>query len=525
MLDWYDKAEECARFHRNGPPKGAIDPNIPSMEAFCDSLAGLWCVYAWLLQELVPSSPSPPRSPDQTDSEVSKAKPPYLPPASPSSDDKFLSGAVIPANLFAVTHDHVQWSDVLAALKVATSCHLAGRRAWPWLARARITVLAAEAAGKSKTNPPPETDTNGHNMIASNLVLKATADAVAICREGISRVSAFPSANFAKSRKLLVPTSIQGIALPFFGQDNARMLCKEINHVYDLKRRVEKALLGQNGNAADIGAVMNGPCNGIVAQNAAKQSWEADDHPASTISAVHAVEWVCSGCTEHFPNKDALLSHKNRCPNNCKTSGGKEGEDFVDQAMHAADENFTAYPVARAPAIFSEDDAMDVLDYLVEIFSASKDDIKNMGGKVCRPVKLDTEGEDPTSSGNHAGMLANRPIFEGQVGLRCIHCRDEEGTSGAVFPSTVGDLPRAMWRLRVAHFERCAFLPNDCRARYEVMRNTVAPESTRSKSYWNEIADGLRLQDVSKGIMLPCSGSAVASSAAENGVARFAGSV
>ena len=527
LLDWYDQAEKCARFHRSDPPNWtSLGPDIPSLEAVCDSLAGLWCVYAWLLQDLVTSSPS--RSlvdaDADADAEVSESKlsPPRPDPSTQSNDRKFLSGAVIPENLFGLSHDHIRWSDVLAALHVATNCHLAGRRAWPWLARARATVLAAEAIEKAKTTPSSATpDERGDQTRASDILLKSYGDAVSICREGISRVSVLSSAHLAKSRKLLVPTSIQGITLPFFGQDNARTLCIEINHMCDMKHRVEKVMEMENNNAPDTGAVMNGgTAYGAKYQDAANQTQEKNDQPAppSATSAVRAVEWVCSGCAEHFSNRDAFLSHKKECPK--QAPGGKGRRGLIDQEKHTANEIFNTFPVSCA-SIFSGADATDVLDYLVEVFPATKSDICR---KMGRPAKVDAEGDaHDTTSSDHAGLLANSPVFEGQVGLRCIYCRDAEGSTGAVYPPTISDLPRAMWRLRVSHFERCNHLPDDCRARYEVLRNTVAPESISSKRYWNEAADGLRLQDVSKGIMWP-STTSDGGNAVEKAVVRFDGS-
>ena len=523
LLDWYDQAEKCARFHRRSPNRTSLDPDIPSLEAVCDSLAGLWCVYAWLLQQLVTSSPS--RSLIDADAEVSETNLPPPRPAfsTPSIDRKFLSGAVIPENLFSLSHEHIRWSDILAALKVATNCHLAGRRAWPWLARARATVLAAEAAEKAKTTPSSATPGERSDQTKGpDILLKSYGDAVSICREGISRVSVLSSAHLAKSRKLLVPTSIQGIALPFFGQDNARTLCTEINHMCDMKQRVEKAMTMQNGSALDTGAVMNGgTACGAKSQDVANQLQENNDQPApsSATSAVRSVEWVCSGCAEHFLNRDALLSHKKECPN--ETPGGKGGRGLIDQEKHTANEMFNTFPVSCA-SLFSEADTTDVLDYLVEIFPATNGDI---GRKTARPAKVETDGDDHnTTNCDHTGMLANSPVFEGQVGLRCIHCRDVEGTTGIVYPPTISDLPRAMWRLRVSHFERCKHLPDDCRARYEVLRNSVAAESILSQRYWNEAASGLRLQDVSKGIMWPSTSSSGGGNTVANAVVRFDGS-
>jgi len=521
LLDWYDWAEKCARFHRDDPPKGAVDSNVSSMGAVCDSLAGLWCVYAWLLQELIalnlPRSPSNPD--DIAMATETKSLPPSSAPSSPSNDSKFLPGTVIPEGLFRLSHDNVQWRDVLATLKVATHCHLAGRRAWPWLARARATVRSSEvAAGKAKVASLPPTaasDTNNLQTNASVLVLKGYGDAVAICREGIGRVSSLPSVHLAKSRKLLVPTSIQDVTLPYFGQENARTLCRETNHIFDMKRRVEKALSSQNDNAkSDAAVVLNGTSNDAKAQDTSHQLQTNNNQSASTISAFHAVEWVCNGCAEHFTDKDTLRSHKSECSK--KAAKAKEGNNLEI----VADEKPLVCNVSRAP-VFGEAEAMDILDYLVEIFPASKDDMgRRTGG---RPAKVHAEGDDE-SIDNDRGLLANNPIFEGQVGLRCIHCRDDDGISGVIFPPTIDDLPRAIYRMQVSHFERCKCLPNDCRARYEVMRNSVVPDGIGSKRYWNEVADGLHLQDTSKGIMWPA-GNITASAAAKKAGVRFDGSV
>ena len=521
LLDWYDLAEKCARFHLDDPPEGAIDSNVSSMRAVCDSLAGLWCVYAWLLQELVAlNSSRSPSNPDDASmaTETDPSPPPSAPSSSsPSSDGKFLPGTVIPEGLFKVSHDHVQWSDVLAALKIATGCHLSGQRAWPWLARARATVRSSEAAtGMANMSSLPSTAASdtGNQTNASDLVLKGYGDAVAICREGIGRVSSLPTVQSAKSRKLLVPTSIQDVTLPYFGQENTRALCRETNHMFDMKCRVENAVTSQNDNAGDAAIVMNGAPKDEKAQDTSHQSKTNNNQSDSTLSAFHAVEWVCNGCAEYFTDKDALRSHKKECPEKAVTAIDEKA------SQTAAKEMPLACNVSRAP-IFCETEAMDVLDYLVEIFPATKDDMGRRNGG--RPAKVHTEGGDE-SIGKNSGLLANIPTFEGQVGLRCIHCRDDGGISGVVFPPTIADLPRAMYRMQVSHFERCACLPDDCRARYEVMRNSVAPDGFGSKRYWNEVAEGLNLQDTTNGMMWPA-GNTTASAAVEKASVRFDGSV
>lgn len=519
LLDWYDLAEKCARFHLDDPPEGAIDSNVASMGAVCDSLAGLWCVYVWLLQELVAlNSSRSPSIPDDASmpTETEPSLPPPAPSSSPSSDGKFLPGTVIPEGLFKVSHDHVQWSDVLAALKVATGCHLAGQRAWPWLARARATVRSSEVTtGTTNMSPLPPTAASdtGNQTNASDLVLKSYEDAVAICREGIGRVSSLPSVQSAKSRKFLVSTSIQDVTLPYFGQENTRALCREINHMFDMKCRVEKALTSQNDNAGDASTVMNGAPKNEKAQDTSHQSKTNNNQSDSTLSAFHAVEWVCNGCAEYFTDKDALRSHKKECPE-------KEATAIDEKASQtAAKEMPLACNVSRAP-IFCETEAMDVLDYLVEIFPATKDDMGRRNGG--RPAKVHTEGGDESKNSR---LLANIPTVEGQVGLRCIHCRDDDGISGAVFPPTIADLPRAMYRMQVSHFERCTCLPEDCRARYEVMRNSVAPDGFGSKRYWNEVAEGLNLQDTANGMMWPTGNTTASAATVEKASVRFDGSI
>ena len=519
LLDWYDLAEKCARFHLDDPPEGAIDSNVASMGAVCDSLAGLWCVYVWLLQELVAlNSSRSPSIPDDASmpTETEPSLPPPAPSSSPSSDGNFFPGTVIPEGLFKVSHDHVQWSDVLAALKVATGCHLAGQRAWPWLARARVTVRSSEAttgtANMSSLPPTAASDTSNQTN-ASDLVLKSYEDAVAICREGIGRVSSLSSVQSAKSRKLLVSTSIQDVTLPYFGQENTRALCREINHMFDMKCRVEKALTSQNDNAGDASTVMNGAPKNEKAQDTSHQSKTNNNQSDSTLSAFHAVEWVCNGCAEYFTDKDALRSHKKECPE-------KEVTAIDEKASQtAAKEMPLACNVSRAP-IFCETEAMDVLDYLVEIFPATKDDMGRRNGG--RPAKVHTEGGDESKNSR---LLANIPTVEGQVGLRCIHCRDDDGISGAVFPPTIADLPRAMYRMQVSHFERCTCLPEDCRARYEVMRNSVAPDGFGSKRYWNEVAEGLNLQDTANGMMWPTGNTTASAATVEKASVRFDGSI
>jgi len=361
--------------------------------------------------------------------------------------------------------------------------------------------------------PPTAASDTGNQTNASDLVLKSYEDAVAICREGIGRVSSLPSVQSAKSRKLLVSTSIQDVTLPYFGQENTRALCREINHMFDMKCRVEKALTSQNDNAGDASTVMNGAPKNEKAQDTSHQSKTNNNQSDSTLSAFHAVEWVCNGCAEYFTDKDALRSHKKECPE-------KEATAIDEKASQtAAKEMPLACNVSRAP-IFCETEAMDVLDYLVEIFPATKDDMGRRNGG--RPAKVHTEGGDESKNSR---LLANIPTVEGQVGLRCIHCRDDDGISGAVFPPTIADLPRAMYRMQVSHFELCTCLPEDCRARYEVMRNSVAPDGFGSKRYWNEVAEGLNLQDTANGMMWPTGNTTASAATVEKASVRFDGSI
>jgi len=514
LFDWYDRAEKCARFHRTG---GGEHPEISTTTDICNGLGGLWCVYAWLLLEFAKTNSK--RALSNKDADSANAD-------SHEEHPKFPSEFAIPEGLFNLSNDNVQLKDVLAALKVATECSLAGRCAWPWLARARVAVLAGqegtvsaqceEAASRHAHQVGVDESDNPKNMVAGLRILnEAYRDAILICHEGIERLSPLPfvCVSDIKRTRDLIP--IHGLAEPEIDQEAVKSLCNEINCISEMKSKVEASMAShikeRNGvitsrNGIDLS---NGPARATAPNDRDDKlqqhllQHDLSSSKSKTVDAAfHSVEWVCIACKAQFTHVDRLRSHKTDCKasNASSTRAAKEGTGGRGDASTSAAPHF---PTAGAP-VYDEEEAADVLDYLVELFPATE---VHLGRKMVRhnsPAKGEPLNADRKPAANKAG-------FVGQVGLQCIYCRDVDESMvcpcAVVYPYSVGELHRAMWRMRVSHFEHCRNLPDDARARYEVMRNSLAPDGDASRRYWDKVAVGLGLEGVQTGgIIWPESG-------------------
>lgn len=97
----------------------------------------------------------------------------------------------------------------------------------------------------------------------------------------------------------------------------------------------------------------------------------------------------------------------------------------------------------------------------------------------------------------------NKPIVLGQVGIRCVWCRDlpyERRSQQAVsYPSLVTGIYNSVQQMYRLHFDCCAAMPHDVRKRIETLRKSSSSRGGR-KQYWVDSAKRLGLADTPHGI-------------------------
>lgn len=97
----------------------------------------------------------------------------------------------------------------------------------------------------------------------------------------------------------------------------------------------------------------------------------------------------------------------------------------------------------------------------------------------------------------------NKPIALGQVGIRCIWCRNvphtERCNHAVSYPSQISGIYNSVQNMLRNHFEGCASIPEDVRAR---IRQLQASNSNRGgrKQYWVDSAKRLGLVDTPHGV-------------------------
>lgn len=101
-----------------------------------------------------------------------------------------------------------------------------------------------------------------------------------------------------------------------------------------------------------------------------------------------------------------------------------------------------------------------------------------------------------------------KPIYVGQIGIRCPHCRiydSDNGTNRArergsvYYPTTIASIYNATMNLLQRHLHNCPAVPDNIMRRYETLKADDARSGT-SKRYWIESALSLGLVDTENGI-------------------------
>ena len=97
----------------------------------------------------------------------------------------------------------------------------------------------------------------------------------------------------------------------------------------------------------------------------------------------------------------------------------------------------------------------------------------------------------------------NKPIALGQVGVRCIHCRDdpvsERGQQAVSYPSLITGIYNSVQQMLRLHFECCLSMPQEVREKIEALKKSSSARGGR-KQYWVDSAKRLGLVDTAHGI-------------------------
>jgi hypothetical protein len=97
----------------------------------------------------------------------------------------------------------------------------------------------------------------------------------------------------------------------------------------------------------------------------------------------------------------------------------------------------------------------------------------------------------------------NKPIALGQVGIRCIHCRDdppsERGQQATSYPSLISGIYNSVQQMLRLHYDCCTSMPLEARAKIDRLKESSSARGGR-KQYWIDSAKRLGLVDTPHGI-------------------------
>jgi hypothetical protein len=100
-----------------------------------------------------------------------------------------------------------------------------------------------------------------------------------------------------------------------------------------------------------------------------------------------------------------------------------------------------------------------------------------------------------------------RPVLEGQVGLRCIHCRHATHQSDKVkravcFPSSIKRIYRTVIDMKLDHFKACKFVPYDLKCKLEELKQSNARSTGTTMQYFVSAAMKMGMIDGGNGIRI-----------------------
>jgi hypothetical protein len=97
----------------------------------------------------------------------------------------------------------------------------------------------------------------------------------------------------------------------------------------------------------------------------------------------------------------------------------------------------------------------------------------------------------------------NKPIALGQVGIRCVHCREdppsERGQQATSYPSLISGIYNSVQQMLRLHFDCCLAMPAEVRKKIEALKVSSSARGGR-KQYWIDSANRLGLVDTPHGI-------------------------
>jgi len=97
----------------------------------------------------------------------------------------------------------------------------------------------------------------------------------------------------------------------------------------------------------------------------------------------------------------------------------------------------------------------------------------------------------------------NKPIALGQVGIRCMHCKNdnpaERGQQSTSYPSQISGIYNSVQQMLRLHYDCCLSMPGHVRTRIEQLRISCSSRGGR-KQYWIDSAKRLGLVDTPHGI-------------------------
>ncbi len=100
-----------------------------------------------------------------------------------------------------------------------------------------------------------------------------------------------------------------------------------------------------------------------------------------------------------------------------------------------------------------------------------------------------------------------RPVVVGQVGLRCIHCRNATHQSEKVkravcFPSSIKRIYRTVIDMKLDHFKACRFVPVEFKMKLEQLKATNARSTGTTMQYFVQAAKRMGMVDGGHGIRI-----------------------
>lgn len=197
------------------------------------------------------------------------------------------------------------------------------------------------------------------------------------------------------------------------------------------------------------------------------------------------VEFYCKWCkiSKAFTSELDLSSHMPHCSTRQKATRAAQSFVKFGNAKLSNNRRITSF---NPEIVWSNDDLLDVLDYSVDFFEATRV----------------TNGLEATNCDE-----ISAPHFDGQVGLRCRHCIGKTETAGcSIFPRSIDEISKSFWLLSLLHLDQCQNQPKKCRKRHQSFRQRFCLSSPVTAEYWKRNALQANVAESNKGRGLICRG-------------------